>query len=641
MRPPGTRRRAAGWRCATAAPAPATTTSTSSWTWCARTGKWPRTGNDFSRFPALCADMERRYGLSAVEGRANKDGDARAHPGRGGEGAPHRTGRNGTGRARPGGAGCGYRRRQRSRVRAVAPGRRAGGQAPLRPRRRASRGRLRGGRGALRRRGGGLLRWGEAGQGPLAPGPTGPLARRRGREPGGRRRVGRRSPGDQACTRPLGPAGTSPTAGPRRQSVGASRRSGKSTGCQPSGRPAGWREATEGLGEVVRELGAVPAEDVTTWRAVASDAAGVLAVLSGRLERVPGPLAHASGLLARSAQGPRQRPAKVRCVPRGTIKSVAALMAQADLDEDTPAAWRLFFAEMLRVAQAVHDAHLARSESQQAGRLADEARKALDNVRARLGSLEALRAELLAVVEPAQEEVGRGQEQAARRQRRRAGQRCAAARAVRRDDNRAGTAETVLGSGEVSVAEGCWDERSALRAGLLVDAAPQIEQRHMHDAMERSCPGGCRALRHRPSVERSRPPRFVAPSLYGASRPIPGQFIGARSGQAGTAAVGWNKSMDIPRIHSASGPHQKRATPLRHRTTAGDSQLHWRAIGDRATPPGTDAVSVPGAERYTLWTVMSAPATLATLRMWPAFEVTTAWFRRTAPSTTETSTMSS
>jgi hypothetical protein len=185
--------------------------------------------------------------------------------------------------------------------------------------------------------------------------------------------------------------------------------------------PARWREAAESLGDMVQQLGAVPAEDVNTWRAVASDTAGVLAVLAGRLERVPGPLAHASGLLARSAQGPRQRPAKARGVPRGTIKSVAALMAQADLDEETPAAWRLFFAEMLRVAQAVHDAHLARSESQQAGRLADEARKALDNVRTRLGSLEVLRSELLAVVEAAHEEVGRGEEEAAMRQRRRAG----------------------------------------------------------------------------------------------------------------------------------------------------------------------------------------------------------------------------
>ncbi len=187
--------------------------------------------------------------------------------------------------------------------------------------------------------------------------------------------------------------------------------------------PAGWRQATEGLGDVVRRLVTVPAEDVTTWRAVASDAAGALAVLSGRLERSPGPLARASGLLARSAQGPRQEPAKAGYVPRGTMKSVAALLAQADLDEGTPAAWRLLFAQMLRLAQAVHDAHLARSESEQAGRVADEARKALDNVRARLGSLEPLRAELLAVVEPAQGEAGRGQEEAARRQRRRAGNR--------------------------------------------------------------------------------------------------------------------------------------------------------------------------------------------------------------------------
>ena len=204
---------------------------------------------------------------------------------------------------------------------------------------------------------------------------------------------------------------------------------------------------------MVRRLGAVPAEDVTTWRAVASDAAGVLAVLSGRLERSPGPLARASALLARSAQGPRQGPAKPGYVPRGTIKSVAALMAQADLDEDTPTAWRLLLAEVLRVAQAVHDAHLARSESEQAGRLADEARKALEKARARLGSLEALRAELPAAVEAAQGKAGQEEEESCEAPAPPGGQRCAAARAVRRDDNEAGTAEAVLGRGEVSVAE--------------------------------------------------------------------------------------------------------------------------------------------------------------------------------------------
>jgi hypothetical protein len=96
-------------------------------------------------------------------------------------------------------------------------------------------------------------------------------------------------------------------------------------------------------------------------------------------------------------------------------------MAQADLEEGTPMAWRLLFAEVLRVAQAVHDAHVARSESEQAGRLADEARKTLEKARARLGSLGALRAELPAVLEAAQGEAGQGEEEAAKRRRRQAG----------------------------------------------------------------------------------------------------------------------------------------------------------------------------------------------------------------------------
>ena len=184
--------------------------------------------------------------------------------------------------------------------------------------------------------------------------------------------------------------------------------------------PGGWREATEGPGGSGAPAGRRSRRGRDHLASGRLRRGGGAGGLIGALGALPGPLAHASGLLARSAQGPRQRPARARCVPRGTIKSVAALMAQADLDEDTPVAWRLLFSEMLRVVQAVHDAHLARSESQQAGRLADEARKALEKARARLGSLEALRAELLAVVEPGQGEAGRRQEEAAKRRRRQA-----------------------------------------------------------------------------------------------------------------------------------------------------------------------------------------------------------------------------
>ena len=170
---------------------------------------------------------------------------------------------------------------------------------------------------------------------------------------------------------------------------------------------------------MVRHLSTVPTGDVATWRAVASDTAGVLAVLSWRLERAPGPLARASGLLARSAQGPRGGPAEAGHTPRGTLKSVAALMAQADLDEEAPNGWRLVFAELLRVAQAVHNAHLARSEAVQAARLAGEARLALEEARGRFGSLETLQAELegLAALPPEEaDERGGGRERRRRGQ---------------------------------------------------------------------------------------------------------------------------------------------------------------------------------------------------------------------------------
>jgi hypothetical protein len=73
------------------------------------------------------------------------------------------------------------------------------------------------------------------------------------------------------------------------------------------------------------------------------------------------------------------------------------------------------------MAQAVHDAHLARSESDQAGRLADGARKALEKARARLGSLEALQTELSAAVEAVHREAGPEEEEAAKRRRRQTG----------------------------------------------------------------------------------------------------------------------------------------------------------------------------------------------------------------------------
>jgi hypothetical protein len=186
--------------------------------------------------------------------------------------------------------------------------------------------------------------------------------------------------------------------------------------------------------------------------------------------------------------------------------------------------------------------------------------------------------------------------------------------------------------------KGRWDERSALPAGLLVDAAWQIEQGHMHDAVERCAQAGvARGVIAHLLTEVD---ALGCSMAVRASRPVPGQLRGGPNmlGQPPSVRTSRWTSRGSTRLRARTGPSRHLCAPERQRVTP-NSTGEPSAI--EPPPPGTDAVSVPGAERYTLWTVMSAPATPATLRMWPAFEVTTAFFRRTAPSTTETSTMSS
>ena len=388
-------------------------------------GKVARTANDFRRLSRLCADMERRYGLSVVEGRAKKaamPGISRAEAEK-----AKRTERPETEREELARVVRGAATVATSEAEFVRLLRDAG--LAVRPRYDRS--------GAYRVVGYAVAEAPSDGRvavffggGKLARDLSLPALRARWEDgEAGRQDAAAEWGGGMATkgTHDASHAGRHPT---YRWAEASERwgkeapRDGGDAARQRTARPdlVGWGEATKDLGEVVHRLGAVPAGDVATWRAVASDAAGALAVLSGRTERAPGPLAQASGLLARSAQGSRQSSAGGRQFPRGTLKSVAALMAQADLDEDTPAAWRLLFSELLRMAQAVHDAHLARSEAEQASRLAGEARKALEEARARLGSLEALRAELPEVVEAAQGGVGREKEEALRRTRRQRGQ---------------------------------------------------------------------------------------------------------------------------------------------------------------------------------------------------------------------------
>ena len=182
--------------------------------------------------------------------------------------------------------------------------------------------------------------------------------------------------------------------------------------------PWQWHEAGQRIGGVVRSLADVALDDTVAWRRAAGDAAGVLAGLSGRLEAVPGPIARASDVLAKSAQGRDTGGATAPAgVPSGTMRTVAAVMAQAQITDEVALAWQLMLTELLRLAQAIQQAHLARAETGQAGRLADEARSALDEARVQLGSSQRVAELVPALVEAVREEEERDEEGSARRKR--------------------------------------------------------------------------------------------------------------------------------------------------------------------------------------------------------------------------------
>ena len=266
-------------------------------------GELARTANDFRRLSRLCADLEGRYGLSAVEGRAKKT----AMPGltRAEVEKALRTGRAETERAE-------LARVVRAAV--TVAGSEAEFVRLLRDAGLAARPRydhvgahhVVGYAVAEEPSDGGVAVF--FGGGKLVRDLSLPALRERWGDGEAERQ---KAAAEWACAAPATGVHQAPRASRHTTYRWAEARElwGKSTlgeECRvPTQRSKGrWREAIEGLGEVVRQVGAIPAEDVTTWRAVASDAAGTLAVLSGRLERVPGPLAQQSLGPARPV-GPR------------------------------------------------------------------------------------------------------------------------------------------------------------------------------------------------------------------------------------------------------------------------------------------------------------------------------------------------
>jgi hypothetical protein len=145
------------------------------------------------------------------------------------------------------------------------------------------------------------------------------------------------------------------------------------------GAPDEWHRAVAGAEKSVERPMAIPASDLATWRGAAREASGVFAAWSRRFEGdSPGPMAAASSALARSAQHRPEESPPSRVTVR-EIRGVAAIVVQAELNNDSPVVWAMLIDQLGRTLRAIGDAHASRGEVELAkalgGRLSDELRE--------------------------------------------------------------------------------------------------------------------------------------------------------------------------------------------------------------------------------------------------------------------------
>jgi hypothetical protein len=128
------------------------------------------------------------------------------------------------------------------------------------------------------------------------------------------------------------------------------------------GHPDDWRRAVAAVERSVERLRTVPVSDLGAWRGAAREAAGVFAAWSRRLEgNSPGPLAAIADVLGRSAQNRPGEPTPDRGAVRD-FRGVAAIVSQSQLGRDSSIAWAMLINQLGRTLRAIGDAHAARGE---------------------------------------------------------------------------------------------------------------------------------------------------------------------------------------------------------------------------------------------------------------------------------------
>ena len=128
-----------------------------------------------------------------------------------------------------------------------------------------------------------------------------------------------------------------------------------------------WSRCVHDLDRLRADLRSVPLGDRAGWAHAARDAAGVFAAWSAREESAPGPLAHTSRMLARSAHVPAHLSA-ARPVGLSSIATAAALLLRTPSGQGAALEAELL-RQLARVAVAILDMHTARGDATRAEQL--------------------------------------------------------------------------------------------------------------------------------------------------------------------------------------------------------------------------------------------------------------------------------
>lgn len=147
--------------------------------------------------------------------------------------------------------------------------------------------------------------------------------------------------------------------------------------------PAEWDRQLRDLATLRERLTQVPHTDRALWAAVARQTAGAFATWSQSSEPVPGPLAAAADALSVSAQT-HARPVRPAAAGTTALAGAAMLLAAGVRGGQGAVGQAVMLRQLVRLAQAIHDAATAAGQARYAASVAATERENLRRVAARL-----------------------------------------------------------------------------------------------------------------------------------------------------------------------------------------------------------------------------------------------------------------